>query len=87
MADNKADFIDRMESTWKNWHGDEWSPEKATQNFQLYGPGKRAAALDQFDAELRDVEPTMENMRRYTELAELRQNLDTVHHTLKQVNR
>lgn len=86
MSDDR-DPIKRMEDAWRNWRGDEWTPEKCVQNFQLYGPRKRAEALDGFDSELQNVEPTMENMRRYAELAELRQSLDNVHHALLKVNR
>ncbi len=79
MPDDR-DFLERIEDTWKNWHGEEWSPEKQRQYFLLHGPAKRAAALDQFDTELRNIEPTLENLRRISEMVELRQTMDDDHH-------
>lgn len=90
MANGDSDFTSRMESTWRNWRGEDWTPEKAVQNFQLYGPAKRAAALDQFDEELRNVTEIPNNpteLRKHVELFGLRRRLDEVHHAQIKVNR
>jgi hypothetical protein len=83
------DFIDRTENHWRN-RGLSYSPENAVHNFQLYGPRKRAEALDQLDTELRNIEEISDNVsaiRRAAEMVELRQTLDDVHHNLLKVNR
>jgi hypothetical protein len=85
MSDDR-DFLEKTEQFWRN-RGHEWSPGQAQEHFKLYGPRKRSEALDQLDAELRSVEPTMENLRKMTELGELRQDLDVIHHTLLKVRR
>jgi hypothetical protein len=75
------DFTEKVEGFWRN-RGHEWSAEKAQNHFALHGAAQRSAALDQLDAELRNVEPSMGNMRKYSELHELRQDLDRIHHSL-----
>lgn len=91
MSDDKSDFIGRMENTWRNWRGEDWTPEKAVENFTLYGPARRAQALDEFDAELRDdggpISSNPNDLRRAAELRGLRSKLDEVHHNLRKVNR
>jgi hypothetical protein len=86
MSDDDRTFIEKTESFWNN-RGLEWSPEKARDHFALHGPRQRAEAMDQLDSELRSCEPTMGNMRKYSELHELRQDLDRIHHSLNRVNR
>jgi hypothetical protein len=85
VADDDG-FIAKTENFWRN-RGLEWSPEKALDHFMLYGPKKRAEAMDQIDEELRNFEPTTENLRQMMELREIRQNFDAVHHQAMKVGR
>jgi hypothetical protein len=86
----KPDFIERAQGISKNWLGEEWKPDQLVQEFHLYGHAKRAAALDEFDAELRDGGPITSSpneLRRHAELYGLRRSLDEVHHALRKVGR
>ncbi len=86
MAEDTRNFIEQTANYWRN-RGLEWSPENTVENFTLYGPRKRADALDQLDSELAKVEPTAGDLREYTEMVGLRRNLDSVHHALLKANR
>lgn len=84
-----SDFIERTEQHWRN-RGLEWSQENTVQTFMISGPKRRAAALDQLDTELRNIEEISDNVsaiRRAAEMVELRKALDTVHHSLLKINR
>lgn len=85
MAD-EPDFIERAESISKNWTGEAFSEERMIQEFHLYGHAKRAATLDQFDAELTSASDPS-SLRRYVRLNRLRTNLDRVHHALRKAGR
>jgi hypothetical protein len=85
MAEDN-DFFDRTQAHWSN-RGQEYSPEAAVNNFKLYGPRKRAEALDQLDSEIRNFEPSMENLRKVTELSDLGQQLRDTHDALLKAKR
>lgn len=85
MSDDKPDFIERTASVSRNWTGEEWGPDESLRAFQLYGPDRRAATLDEMDQQLREIEPT--NLRRYAQLNALRRDMDRVHHNLRKVGR
>ena len=85
MNDDEPDFIERAEKISENWTGEAFSPERTLEEFHLYGHAKRAAALDQFDTELANTNPS--NLRRYAELNDLHRRMRTAHANLRSVGR
>ena len=53
MADDNRDFIERTESVTEKLSGKPMPADEMVENFALYGLKKRAAALENFDSELR----------------------------------
>ena len=72
MTDER-DYLDRVRSTWEKTSGESASLDELANAFALYGPEKRIAALDQFDAELSGGQSA--NLRRHHELHSLRRKM------------
>jgi hypothetical protein len=83
--DNPPNFIDRSAQIFKNWTGEAHGPEKILEEFHLYGHAKRATALDEFDDHLRTADTS--NLRKFSDLHNLRSKMDKVHHALRKVGR
>jgi hypothetical protein len=82
------DFLKLVDQSARNWTGEGREPDQIQADFHLYGHGKRAEALDQFDEHLRKLGSVEgEDLRRYTRLTSLRRNLGQVHSTLIKVGR
>ncbi len=84
MAD-EPDFLTRVETISRNWTGEEWTPERALQEFPLYDWSYRAAVLDDFDRELASADTS--DLRRYSQLTSVRQKMDNLHHALRKAGR
>ena len=84
MTDER-DYLDRVRSTWEKAGGESASLDELANAFALYGPEKRIAALDQFDAELSGGQSA--NLRRHHELHSLRRKMGNVHTSLMKANR
>jgi hypothetical protein len=88
MADDDQDFIGRMQSVTEKLNGEPMPVEEMADNFALYGLKKRAAALENFDAELRgDIDSGSHNLRRRVQLMELRKKMGGVHEALLKAKR
>jgi hypothetical protein len=85
MSYENPDIIERIEKISRNWTGEEWTPDRALDEFHLYGHAKRVAILDDFDAELQNADTS--NLRRYSDLTLLRRQMDNAHHALRKANR
>ena len=82
------DFLKLVDQSARNWTGEGRAPDQIQADFHLYGHGKRAEALDQFDEHLRKLGSVEgEDLRRYARLTSLRRNLGQVHSTLIKVGR
>ena len=76
MADDDRDFIERTDSVTEKLHGKTTSIDDTAENFALYGLKKRAAALENFDAELRgEIGSGSHSLRRQVKLMELRKKM------------
>jgi hypothetical protein len=84
MTDER-DYLDRVRSTWEKAGGESASLDELANSFALYGPEKRIAALDQFDAELSGGQSA--GLRRHHELHSLRRKMGNVHTPLMKANR
>jgi hypothetical protein len=82
MTDER-DYLERTDSIWQK--GETASLDDLADAFALYGPEKRIAALDQFDAELSGGQSG--SLRRHHELHSLRRKMGGIHSTLMKANR
>jgi hypothetical protein len=88
MADDDRDFIERVESRTGKLHGKPASIDQIADNFALYGLKKRAAALEDFDTELRgEIDSGSHSLRRRVQLMMLRQKMGGVHEALRKAKR
>lgn len=88
MAHDDRDFIDRTESLTSKFYGKPASIDQIAENFALYGLGKRAAALEDIDADLRgDIGSGPHHLRRRIRLMELRRKMGRVHDSLRKARR
>jgi hypothetical protein len=88
MADDDRDFIERTESVTEKLDGKPMSTDDLAENFALFGLKKRAAALENFDAELRgEIDSGSHNLRRRVQLMELRKKMGGVHEALRKARR
>jgi hypothetical protein len=79
MADN---IIDETRKSWE-LRGLEWSPEIGVRNFGLYGPEKRAQALEQLESRMGDAT----NAREAADLLALRRQYVDAHNWLLEVGK
>lgn len=88
MADDNRDFIERAESINEKLNGKPMPIDEMTENFALYGLKKRAAALENFDAELRgEIDSGAHSLRRRVQLMSLRKKMGGVHEALRKAKR
>jgi len=88
MADDNRDFIERTESVTEKLSGKPMPADEMVENFALYGLKKRAAALENFDTELRgEIDSGTHNLRRQVQLMELRKKMGSVHEALRKAKR
>jgi hypothetical protein len=84
MSDDR-DFLDRVNSSWQNWTGENRSPDDVIGEFHLYGGAKRAEALDLIDQEFAAADTS--DLRKYSELVRMRREMKNIHHTLRKAGR
>lgn len=88
MSDDDRDFIERAESATEKRYGNPASIDQIADNFALYGLKKRAATLENFDAELRgEIGSGSHSLRRHAQLMALRQKMGGVHEALRKAKR
>jgi hypothetical protein len=88
MAEDDRDFIERAESVTEKLNGEPVSIDQISDNFALYGLKKRAAALENFDTELRgEIGSGSHNLRRHARLMALRKKMGGVHEALRKAKR
>lgn len=88
MADDNRDFIERAESINEKLNGKPMPIDEMADNFALYGLKKRAAALENFDAELRgEIDSGAHSLRRRVQLMSLRKKMGGVHEALRKAKR
>jgi hypothetical protein len=88
MPDRDHDFIERTESAAGKRHGKPASIDQIVDDFALYGVKRRAAALEDFDAELRgEIDSSLHSLRRRVRLMALRQKMGGLHDALRKAKR
>ena len=88
MSDDDRDFTERAESVTEKLHDEPATIDQIAGNFVLYGVKKRAAALEDFDAELRgEVDSGCHSLRRRVQLIALRRKMGGVHDALRKAGR
>lgn len=88
MADHDRDFIDRVDSMSGKLYGKPASMDQIAENFALYGLGKRAATLYNFDHELcTEIDSSPHSLRRRVQLMALRKKMGGVHEALRKARR
>ena len=88
MANDDRDFIGRANSVAEKLHGEPMSFDEISENFSLYGLGRRAAALERFDTELRgEIDSSPHSLRRRVQLMALRKKMGGVHEALRKARR
>jgi hypothetical protein len=88
MTDDDRDFIERAESITEKLNGQPMPIDQIADNFALYGLRKRAAALEDFDAELRgEIDSGSHSLRRQVQLMALRKKMGGVHQALRKAKR
>lgn len=88
MPDDNRDMIERAESISEKLYGGPTSIDDIADNFVLYGLKQRAAALEQFDCELRgEIGSSPHSLRRRVQLIELRRKMGSMHDALRKANR
>jgi hypothetical protein len=85
MADEDRNFIDVAGDVSRNWSGEAVTPEGILNEFQLFGPAKRAGILDDVDADYRNADTS--DLRKFSDMATLRRNMQKVHHALRKAGR
>ena len=88
MPDDDRDFIERSESITEKLNGKPMPIDDMAEKFALYGLKKRAAALEDFDAELRgEIGSGSHSLRRHAQLMALRKKMGGVHAALRKARR
>ena len=88
MADDDRDFIDRAESMSEKLYGRPMAADDIADDFALYGLKKRAATLEDLDAELRgEIDSSPQSLRRRVQLMTLRRKMGGVHAALRKAKR
>jgi hypothetical protein len=88
MANDDRDLIERAESMTNKLYGSPASIGQIADNFALYGLQKRAATLEDIDAELRgEIDFSPHSLRRRVKLMELRRKMGSVHEALRKAKR
>ena len=88
MADDDRDFIERADSMNGKLYGKPASIDQIADDFALYGLKKRAATLEDFDAELRgEIDSGSHSLRRRVQLMTLRKKMGGVHEALRKAKR
>lgn len=88
MANDDRDFIERAESITGKLNDKPMPIDEMANNFALYGLRKRAAALENFDTELRgEINSSPHKLRRRVQLMALRQRMGGVHEALRKASR
>ena len=88
MADDDRDFIERADSMHGKLYGKSASIDQIADDFALYGLKKRAATLEDFDAELRgEIDSGSHSLRRRVQLMTLRKKMGGVHEALRKAKR
>jgi hypothetical protein len=88
MADDDRNFIERAESITEKLNGQPMPIDEMADRFALYGLQKRAAALENFDAELRgEIDSGSHSLRRRVQLMELRKKMGGMHEALRKAKR
>lgn len=86
MSNDDCDFIECTKSLTEN--GKPASIDQIADNFALYGMKRRAAALEDFDAELRgEIGSGSHSLRRRVKLMALRRKMRGVHLALRKASR
>jgi hypothetical protein len=85
MADEDRNFIDAARDISRNWSGEAVTPEGMLNEFQLFGHAKRAEILDNVDSDYRDADTS--DLRKFSDMATLRRNMQKVHHALRKAGR
>jgi len=88
MPNDDQDFIERTESRTEKINGQPMPIDEMAEKFVLYGLKKRAAALENFDAELRgEIDSGSHSLRRRAQLMALRKKMGGVHEALRKAKR
>jgi hypothetical protein len=88
MAEDDRDFIERAQSVNEKLNGRTMPIDEMAEKFALYGPMKRIAALENFDAELRgEIDSGSHSLRRRAQLMVLRRKMGNVHEALRKAKR
>ena len=88
MTEDNRDFLERAESITEKLNGQPISIDGIADNFALYGLQKRAAALEDLDAELRgEIDSGSHSLRRRVQLMTLRKKMGGVHQALRKAKR
>lgn len=88
MADDERDLIERADSVAEKLYGEPVSIDQIADKFALYGLQKRAAALENFDTELRgEIASGFHHLRRRVQLMKLREKMGGVHEALRKARR
>ncbi len=88
MADDDRNFIERAESHTEKLYGEPMSIEDMADDFALYGLKRRAAVLENIDAEMRsEIGSGSHNLRRHAQLMALRTKMGGVHAALRKARR
>ena len=88
MMPGDRDFLERTESVTEKLYGQSLPIDKVADNFALYGLNKRAAALENLDADLRsELDSSPHSLRRRVQLMGLRRRMRSVHEALRKAGR
>lgn len=88
MSNDDRDFIERAGSLIEKLYGKPAGIDQIADDFALYGVKKRAATLEDFDAELRgEIDGSPHSLRRRVQLMTLRRKMGGVHEALRQAKR
>ena len=88
MSDDDRDLVERAESLTERLYGKPAGINQIADNFALYGVKKRADALEDLDAELRDeIGSGSHSLRRRVQLMALRRKMGGVHEALRKARR
>jgi hypothetical protein len=89
MTDDTRPFEERLQSSYRNRTGEDWTPQKTVDGFALYGPQQRAEALDQLDLEISrtEVDNNPSAMKTAAQRLALRRELQSLHHQMIAVKR
>ena len=84
--DETENFIENISNVSENWAGKSMGPAEILEEWHLYGPARRSAALDDLDRKMKSIDQ-MTDLRKVSDLITLHGEMKAAHRRLRDAGR